>query len=108
KPSPDEAPSDLAIIGRYLLTPEIFAILEKQAPGAGNEVQLTDAIDKLNKTQRVFAREFKGERYDVGDKFGFMKTSLDYALKHPQVKDDLTDYIIKLGKALESTQQQAK
>ncbi|WP_159334931.1 UTP--glucose-1-phosphate uridylyltransferase GalU, partial [Streptococcus equi] len=55
KPSPDEAPSDLAIIGRYLLTPEIFAILEKQAPGAGNEVQLTDAIDKLNKTQRVFA-----------------------------------------------------
>lgn len=70
KPAPKEAPSNLAIIGRYLLTPEIFTILETQEPGAGNEVQLTDAIDTLNKTQRVFAREFKGKRYDVGDKFG--------------------------------------
>lgn len=101
KPSTDEAPSDLAIIGRYLLTPEIFELLENQEPGAGNEVQLTDAIDTLNKTQRVFAREFKGKRYDVGDKFGFMKTSIDYALKHPQVQDDLKQYIIDLGKQLE-------
>ena len=100
KPAPEEAPSDLAIIGRYLLTPEIFDILENQTPGAGNEIQLTDAIDTLNKTQRVFAREFTGARYDVGDKFGFMKTSIDYALKHPQVKDDLKDYIIQLGKEL--------
>ncbi|MTB63521.1 UTP--glucose-1-phosphate uridylyltransferase GalU [Streptococcus sp. zg-86] len=103
KPAPDEAPSDLAIIGRYLLTPEIFAILENQAPGAGNEIQLTDAIDTLNKTQRVFAREFKGDRYDVGDKFGFMKTSIDYALQHPQVKDDLKQYLIELGKKLDDT-----
>ncbi|MGV3011659.1 UTP--glucose-1-phosphate uridylyltransferase GalU [Streptococcus thoraltensis] len=102
KPAPEDAPSDLAIIGRYLLTPEIFAILENQAPGAGNEVQLTDAIDTLNKTQRVFAHEFSGNRYDVGDKFGFMKTSIDYALKHPQVKDDLKQYIIDLGKELDS------
>ncbi|AYB03753.1 UTP--glucose-1-phosphate uridylyltransferase GalU [Streptococcus iniae] len=102
KPKPeDDAPSDLAIIGRYLLTPEIFDILEKQEPGAGNEIQLTDAIDTLNKTQRVFAREFTGSRYDVGDKFGFMKTSIDYALKHKQVKDDLAQYIIKLGKELD-------
>ncbi|MGC4388229.1 sugar phosphate nucleotidyltransferase, partial [Streptococcus suis] len=70
KPAPEDAPSDLAIIGRYLLTPEIFAILETQEPGAGNEIQLTDAIDTLNKTQRVFARQFTGDRYDVGDKFG--------------------------------------
>ena len=98
KPAPEDAPSDLAIIGRYLLTPEIFDILEKQAPGAGNEIQLTDAIDTLNKTQRVFARKFTGARYDVGDKFGFMKTSIDYALKHPQVKDDLKDYIINSEK----------
>ncbi|HFK1388211.1 TPA: sugar phosphate nucleotidyltransferase [Streptococcus pyogenes] len=103
KPQPEDAPSDLAIIGRYLLTPEIFDILERQVPGAGNEVQLTDAIDTLNKTQRVFAREFKGNRYDVGDKFGFMKTSIDYALEHPQVKEDLKNYIIKLGKALEKS-----
>ena len=101
KPKPEDAPSDLAIIGRYLLTPEIFSILETQNPGAGNEIQLTDAIDTLNKTQRVFAREFTGDRYDVGDKFGFMKTSIDYALKHPQVKDDMKQYIIELGKKLD-------
>ncbi|HEM3172556.1 TPA: UTP--glucose-1-phosphate uridylyltransferase GalU [Streptococcus suis] len=102
KPKPEDAPSDLAIIGRYLLTPEIFGILENQKPGAGNEIQLTDAIDTLNKTQRVFAREFKGSRYDVGDKFGFMKTSIDYALQHPQVKDDLKQYLIDLGKKLDT------
>ncbi len=101
KPKPEDAPSDLAIIGRYLLTPEIFGILENQKPGAGNEIQLTDAIDTLNKTQRVFAREFKGNRYDVGDKFGFIKTSIDYALQHPQVKDDLKQYLIELGKQLD-------
>lgn len=97
KPKPEDAPSDLAIIGRYLLTPEIFHVLETQQPGAGGEIQLTDAIDTLNKTQRVFAREFKGKRYDVGDKFGFMKTSIEYGLVHPEVKDSLRDYIIELG-----------
>lgn len=98
KPNPEDAPSDLAIIGRYLLTPEIFDILETQEPGAGNEIQLTDAIDTLNKTQRVFAHEFKGTRYDVGDKFGFLKTSIEYGLKHPEIKDSLNEYIIELGK----------
>ncbi|WP_288623004.1 UTP--glucose-1-phosphate uridylyltransferase GalU [uncultured Streptococcus sp.] len=102
KPAPEDAPSDLAIIGRYLLTPEIFNILETQEPGAGNEIQLTDAIDTLNKTQRVFARQFNGDRYDVGDKFGFMKTSIDYALQHPQIKDSIKQYLIDLGKELEA------
>lgn len=102
KPDPKDAPSDLAIIGRYLLTPEIFEILENQEPGAGNEVQLTDAIDNLNKIQRVFAHEFKGQRYDVGDKFGFMKTSIQYGLKHTQVKDELRQYIKDLAKDLEA------
>ncbi|MFI3086202.1 UTP--glucose-1-phosphate uridylyltransferase GalU [Streptococcus sp. 2022WUSS037] len=106
KPKPEDAPSDLAIIGRYLLTPEIFNILENQEPGAGNEIQLTDAIDTLNKTQRVFAREFTGKRYDVGDKFGFMKTSIDYALTHPQVKDDVKDYIIDLAKQFQAEEEQ--
>lgn len=101
KPNPEDAPSDLAIIGRYLLTPEIFDILENQEPGAGNEIQLTDAIDTLNKTQRVFAHEFKGTRFDVGDKFGFLKTSIQYGLKHPEIKDSLNEYIIELGKKLE-------
>lgn len=102
KPAPEDAPSDLAIIGRYLLTPEIFNILETQEPGAGNEIQLTDAIDTLNKTQRVFARQFNGDRYDIGDKFGFMKTSIDYALQHPQIKDSMKQYLIDLGKELEA------
>ena len=102
KPAPEDAPSDLAIIGRYLLTPEIFNILETQEPGAGNEIQLTDAIDTLNKTQRVFARQFNGDRYDVGDKFGFMKTSIDYALQLPQIKDSMKQYLIDLGKELEA------
>ncbi|AGY81029.1 UTP--glucose-1-phosphate uridylyltransferase GalU [Carnobacterium inhibens] len=102
KPNPEDAPSDLAIIGRYLLTPEIFDILDTQEPGAGNEIQLTDAIDTLNKTQRVFAHEFKGTRYDVGDKFGFLKTSIQYGLKHPEIKDSLNEYIIELGKKLEN------
>lgn len=105
KPKPEKAPSDLAIIGRYLLTPEIFQVLETQAPGAGNEIQLTDAIDRLNKTQRVFAHQFTGKRYDVGDKFGFMKTSIEYGLKHPEVKDNLKEYIINLGHELEAQDQ---
>ncbi|SKA05125.1 UTP--glucose-1-phosphate uridylyltransferase [Pilibacter termitis] len=97
KPKVEDAPSDLAIIGRYLLTPEIFNFLHTQKPGAGGEIQLTDAIEELNKTQRVFAHEFKGKRYDVGDKFGFMKTSIEYGLTHPEVKENLRDYIIDLG-----------
>ncbi|MCI3027604.1 UTP--glucose-1-phosphate uridylyltransferase GalU [Desemzia sp. C1] len=108
KPKPEEAPSNLAIIGRYLLTPEIFNILETQKPGAGNEIQLTDAIDKLNTTQRVFARVFTGKRYDVGDKFGFMQTSIQYGLTHPEIKDSLSQYIIDLGKELEGKPNKSK
>lgn len=100
KPPVAKAPSDLAIIGRYLLTPEIFGMLETQKVGAGNEIQLTDAIDRLNKIQRVFAHEFKGERFDVGYKFGFLKTSIDFGLDHPEVKDDLKAYIKELAKNL--------
>lgn len=100
KPAVEDAPSDLAIIGRYLLTPEIFQVLEKQKPGAGNEIQLTDAIETLNKTQRVFAHEFTGKRYDVGDKFGFVETTIEYGLNHPQIKEDLHDYIIAKAKEL--------
>jgi len=101
KPEISEAPSDLAIIGRYLLTPEIFDVLETQAPGAGNEIQLTDAIERLNKTQRVFAHEFTGKRYDVGDKFGFVETTIEYGLEHPQISESLKAYLIEKGKELE-------
>lgn len=101
KPKSEDAPSDLAIIGRYLLTPEIFEVLENQEPGAGNEVQLTDAIETLNKTQQVLAHEFKGKRYDVGDKFGYMMTNIEYGLEHKEVKDNLKEYIIQLSKELD-------
>ena len=100
KPAPKDAPSDLAIIGRYVFTPEIFDVLAKTKPGKGNEIQLTDAIDTLNQTQRVFAREYKGDRYDVGNKFGWVKTNIEYGLQHPQVKDELRDYIKDLGAKL--------
>ena len=100
KPSPEEAPSDYAIIGRYLLTPEIFGVLEHQKPGKGNEVQLTDAINELNKTQRVFAHVFTGKRFDVGNKFGFLKTNIQYGLNHPEVRDELRTYIKQLGAEL--------
>ncbi|WP_315039946.1 UTP--glucose-1-phosphate uridylyltransferase GalU [uncultured Enterococcus sp.] len=108
KPAPENAPSDLAIIGRYLLTPEIFDILANQEPGAGGEIQLTDAIDTLNKTQRVFAHQFTGKRYDVGDKFGFLKTSIEYGLVHPEVKENLKEYLIELGKELAPAQKEVK
>ncbi len=108
KPAPENAPSDLAIIGRYLLTPEIFDILANQEPGAGGEIQLTDAIDTLNKTQRVFAHQCNGKRYDVGDKFGFLKTSIEYGLVHPEVKDSLKEYLIELGKELAPAQKEVK
>jgi len=100
KPDVDKAPSDLAIIGRYLLTPEIFDILEHQKPGRGGEVQLTDAIDTMNKTQRVFAQVFKGQRFDVGNKEGYLETSIQYGLKHPETRDALRKYIKELSKTL--------
>lgn len=97
KPDSKDAPSDLAIIGRYVFTPEIFDVLAKTKPGKGNEIQLTDAINTLNKTQRVFAHEYKGDRYDVGNKFGWIETNIEYGLNHPEVKDELREYIKELG-----------
>jgi len=96
KPEPEDAPSSLAIVGRYLLKPEIFKILENQGPGQGGEIQLTDAIDTLNRTQRVFALEFKGKRYDVGNKLGMLEANIEYGLKHPELKDELKEYLKSL------------
>ncbi|WP_424685303.1 UTP--glucose-1-phosphate uridylyltransferase GalU [Enterococcus sp.] len=100
KPNPDDAPSDLAIIGRYLLRPEIFEILENQKPGAGGEIQLTDAIDTLNNYQRVFAHEFTGKRYDVGDKLGMLEANIEYGLQHPEIKVGLKEYLLKIVDSL--------
>lgn len=101
KPSPEEAPSDLAIIGRYLFNADILDVLETTKPGKGNEVQLTDAIDTLNKTQRVFAHEFKGERFDTGNKLSWLETNIEFGLKRDDISADLKDYLIDLGKKLD-------
>ncbi|RKD76492.1 UTP--glucose-1-phosphate uridylyltransferase [Sinobaca qinghaiensis] len=93
KPKLEDAPSNYAIMGRYILNPEIFDILKNQAPGSGNEIQLTDAIKELNKTQEVLAYEFKGQRYDVGDKFGFVKATVDFALERDDLKDAVQEYL---------------
>ncbi|ENQ3078297.1 UTP--glucose-1-phosphate uridylyltransferase GalU [Bacillus cereus] len=96
KPAQGTAPSNLAIMGRYVLTPEIFMFLENQQIGAGGEIQLTDAIQRLNEIQRVFAYDFEGTRYDVGEKFGFIKTTIEMALQHDELKDELMKYMNEL------------
>jgi UTP--glucose-1-phosphate uridylyltransferase len=101
KPKQGTAPSNLAIMGRYILTPEIFMFLDRQEKGAGGEVQLTDAIQKLNEIQRVFAYDFEGTRYDVGEKFGFVKTTIEFALQHEDLHDDMIDYLKNLVSSLE-------
>lgn len=93
KPTQGTAPSNLAIIGRYILNPEIFMFLEQQEIGAGNEIQLTDAIQKLNKIQRVFAYEFEGNRFDVGEKQGFIETTIEFALQRLDLRDELLKFM---------------
>ncbi|TYR78855.1 UTP--glucose-1-phosphate uridylyltransferase GalU [Priestia megaterium] len=93
KPALGTAPSNLAIMGRYVFTPEIFMFLGQQEIGAGGEIQLTDAIQQLNKIQRVFAYDFEGKRYDVGEKLGFIQTTIEIALQHEEVKDSLIEYL---------------
>ncbi|TCI25130.1 UTP--glucose-1-phosphate uridylyltransferase GalU [Exiguobacterium sp. SH5S4] len=96
KPAPGTEPSNLAILGRYLFTPQIFKFLETQAPGAGGEIQLTDAITRLNEVQRVFAFEFTGKRYDVGEKLGFIQTTLEFALAREDLRDDVLKMMTQL------------
>ena len=96
KPKQGTAPSNLAIMGRYVLTPEIFDYLETQQEGAGNEIQLTDAIERMNSKQQVYAYDFEGNRYDVGEKLGFVKTTIEYALKAPEMSQDLKAFIKQL------------
>ncbi|MDN4523944.1 UTP--glucose-1-phosphate uridylyltransferase GalU [Fictibacillus fluitans] len=96
KPAQGDAPSNLAIMGRYVLSPEIFHYLDKQEKGSGGEVQLTDAIQKLNTFQRVFAYDFEGTRYDVGEKFGFISTTLEFALKDKDLRPSLLKELERL------------
>ena len=89
KPDPSEAPSRYAVLGRYVLTPKIFELLETQEPGKGGEIQLTDAIKRLTEFEKVYAYEFSGKRYDVGSKEGYIKAIIDFAMKRDCLKEEL-------------------
>lgn len=93
KPEPGTAPSNLAIMGRYVLTADIFDYLENQSEGAGGEIQLTDAIERLNADQAVYAFDFEGNRHDVGEKLGFVKTTIEYAMKDPEMREELKEFL---------------
>lgn len=93
KPAPGEAPSNVAILGRYIISPKVFEILEDTAPGKGGEIQLTDALNRLAQEDKVYARVFSGRRYDVGDKMGYLEATIDYALKREELRQPLLDYM---------------
>ena len=98
KPKPTDAPSTLAVVGRYVLTPKIFDLLEKVKPGKGGEIQLTDGIADLMQYEDVLAYRFAGKRFDCGSKFGFMKANVEFALKHPEISKDFHLYLNSLNK----------
>lgn len=98
KPAPADAPSTLAVVGRYILNPAIFDFLEKTQKGAGGEIQLTDAIADLLTTEEVYAYEFKGIRYDCGSKLGYLQASVELGMKHPEIGEEFTQYINNLKK----------
>lgn len=93
KPKVEEAPSNVAILGRYILSPDIFEILENTPPGVGGEIQLTDALKSLSKVEAVYAYVFEGKRYDVGDKQGFLEATIEMALRREDLKDGLMEYL---------------
>ena len=93
KPSIEEAPSNVAILGRYIITPEIFNILENTKPGKGNEIQLTDALKTLISKEAMYAYNFDGKRYDVGDKLGFLQATIEFALKKEELRGDFIEYL---------------
>tara|TARA_B100000989_G_scaffold102039_1_gene74580 strand:- start:29 stop:907 length:879 start_codon:yes stop_codon:yes gene_type:complete len=93
KPNNKDAPSDMGVVGRYILKPSIFDILEITSKGAGDEIQLTDAIASQIKREKVYAYEFEGKRFDCGNKFGFMKATIEYGLNHEEISSELKEYI---------------
>ncbi|MEZ3421323.1 MAG: UTP--glucose-1-phosphate uridylyltransferase GalU [Eubacterium sp.] len=101
KPKPEEIMGNFSILGRVVLPPEIFDILEETPLGAGNELQLTDAMKTLAQTAGVVAVEYEGKRYDMGNKFGILEANIEVGLKHPETKDELKDYIKKIAESLD-------
>lgn len=96
KPSVEDAPSNQAILGRYIITPQIFDFLEHTKPGVGGEIQLTDALKALAKEEPMYAYNFKGRRYDVGDKLGYLEATIEYALRRQDLRDEFKEYIERL------------
>ena len=97
KPSVEEAPSNVAILGRYIVTPRIFDILENTKPGKGGEIQLTDALLELMGQEAMYAYDFEGRRYDVGDKLGFLEATVEYALRRPELREGFIEYLNNLS-----------
>ncbi|HCC07730.1 MAG TPA: UTP--glucose-1-phosphate uridylyltransferase [Clostridiales bacterium] len=97
KPSIEEAPSDIAILGRYVLSPKIFGYLENTKPGKNGEIQLTDAIQQLSKEEEVYAYEFEGKRYDIGSKVGYLKATIEFALKRADINREFIKYLFTLA-----------
>ena len=93
KPSVEEAPTNVAILGRYIITPRIFDILDETKPGKGNEIQLTDALLELLKDEKMYAYDFEGKRYDAGDKLGFLEATVEYELRRPDLKEGFMEYL---------------
>jgi UTP--glucose-1-phosphate uridylyltransferase len=98
KPKKEKAPSRMAILGRYIITPRIFEILEHTKPGAGGEIQLTDALKELLSYEVIYAYEFEGKRYDVGDKLGYLIATVEFAMMRDDLKEDFKNYLIDLIK----------
>jgi UTP--glucose-1-phosphate uridylyltransferase len=100
KPKPEKAASNLAVVGRYLLSPSIFEDLAKIGKGAGGEIQLTDGIARLMQREQVFAFEFEGKRYDCGSKLGYLQATVEYGLKHPSLGPEFAHYLRDLAPTL--------
>jgi len=100
KPEPDKAPSDMAIIGRYIITPSIFEHIEKTEPGKAKEIQLTDALKSLMHNEAMYAYEFEGKRYDVGDRLGFLQANVEFALNRDDLREEFSKYLKEIAKTL--------
>ncbi len=98
KPNEADAPSNVAVLGRYIITPEIFKYLETQEEGAGGEIQLTDALCRLAKDEKMYAYDFHGKRYDVGSKMGFLEATVEFALKRPDLGEEFKNYLTNIVK----------
>ncbi len=101
KPKVEDAPSDIAILGRYILTPTVFQYLETQDEGTGGEIQLTDALRRMAKDEAMYVYDFKGHRYDVGTKEGFLQANIEFSLRNPETKDKMMDYIRRLNENMD-------